>query len=91
MLIITQLIYLYEYNIRDAIYDQIEKHNHHITNIKVIEGVVMIKSSIYQLIYSKELMVIWIFKNLAPRTTIQIKMKNQFSHVLLPRNCLLQF
>jgi hypothetical protein len=41
MLIITQLIYLYEYNIRDAIYDQYEKHNHHITNIKVIEGVVI--------------------------------------------------
>jgi len=41
MLIITQLINLYEYNIRDAIYNQYEKHNHQITNIKVIEGVVI--------------------------------------------------
>jgi hypothetical protein len=41
MLIITQLIYLYEYNIRDAIYGQYEKHNHHIMNIEVIEGVVI--------------------------------------------------
>jgi len=37
MLIIIQLIYLYEYNIQDAIYDQYEKYNHHITNIKLLK------------------------------------------------------